>query len=247
MSVIDVANGDLEIEVPLSKSERAYAWLHQRISWGDFAAGYRLVLAPIAEELDMSVVPVREAIRRLEAEGLVTFERNVGARVAVIDEQEYVYAMQTLGLVEGSATALAAPLLSSDDLERAEAVNEQMTRLLDDFDPHEFTRLNQRFHAVLYERCPNPHIRELVHRGWGRLANLRDSTFAFVPDRSQHSVAEHVQLIELIRQGADPLTIELAARDHRWRTMNAFIAARGQLTPPPHPTTADHQPIRREP
>ena len=45
----------------------------------------RLVLSSIAEELGFSVVPVREAIRRLEAEGLVTFERNVGATVAAID------------------------------------------------------------------------------------------------------------------------------------------------------------------
>jgi DNA-binding GntR family transcriptional regulator len=209
-----------------SKSERAYTWIRERIARGEYSAGYRLVLAPIAESLDMSVVPVREAIRRLEAEGLVTFERNVGARVTVVDENEYVFTMQTLGLVEGAATAMSAPLLSAEDLDRAAEVNDRMQRLLEHFDAHVFTQLNQQFHSVLYEPCPNPHILDLVHRGWGRLANLRDSTFAFVPGRAHHSVEEHAEILDLIRTGADPIEIELAARNHRWRTLDAFIDAR---------------------
>jgi len=113
-----------------SKSEQAYSWIRERISRHEYGPGYRLVLGPIAESLDMSVVPVREAIRRLEAEGLVTFERNVGARVTLVDETEYVFAMQTLGLVEGAATSLSAPLLTAADLARAAAVNDRMRALL---------------------------------------------------------------------------------------------------------------------
>lgn len=209
-----------------SKSEQAYAWIGERIARHEFSPGYRLVLGPIADSLEMSVVPVREAIRRLEAEGLVTFERNVGARVALVDEGEYVFAMQTLGVVEGAATSLSAPLLTSADLDRAATVNDRMLHLLENFDAHAFTQLNQQFHSVLYERCPNPHILDLVHRGWARLSGLRDSTFAFVPGRAHHSVEEHAEILDLIRIGADPLDIELAARNHRWRTMDAFLAAR---------------------
>ena len=80
---------------------------------GTYSPGYRLVLAKIAEDLGVSVVPVREAIRRLEAEGLVKFERNVGATVSGIDPTEYLYTMQTLSIVEGAATALSAPLIDS--------------------------------------------------------------------------------------------------------------------------------------
>lgn len=206
-----------------SKSEQAYAWLRERISSHRYGPGYRLVLGAIAEDLDMSVVPVREAIRRLEAEGLVTYERNVGAHVSLVDEGEYAHTMQTLGLVEGAATALSAPLLDESALERAEEINERMLRLLDHFDAHRFTELNRDFHSVLYEPCPNPHILDLVHRGWGRLSGIRDTTFAFVPGRARHSVEEHADILELIRSGADALTIELAARDHRWRTMDAFL------------------------
>jgi len=209
-----------------SKSEQAYLWLRSRIASHTYVPGYRLVLGAIARELQMSVVPVREAIRRLEAEGLVTFERNVGAHVSLVDESEYAHTMQTLGLVEGSATALSAPLLDSSALDRAAEINERMRALLDHFDAHRFTALNREFHSVLYDPCPNPHILDLVHRGWGRLSGIRDTTFAFVPGRARHSVEEHDQILQLIRSGAEPLEIELAARNHRWRTLDAFLAAR---------------------
>lgn len=208
-----------------SKSEQAYTWIRSRISGHAFGPGYRLVLGSIADELGMSVVPVREAIRRLEAEGLVTFERNVGARVTLVDESEYAHTMQTLGLVEGAATALSAPLLDARTLDAAEAVNERMTQMLAHLDAHAFTELNRQFHSLLFEPCPNPHLLDLVHRGWARLSGIRDSTFAYVPGRAQHSVEEHTQILELIRADADPLEIELAARNHRWRTRDAFLDA----------------------
>ncbi len=208
-----------------SKSEQAYAWIRSRISGHTFGPGYRLVLGSLADELGMSVVPVREAIRRLEAEGLVTFERNVGARVTLVDESEYAHTMQTLGLVEGAATALSAPLLDERMLDAAEAVNERMIQMLGHLDAHAFTELNRQFHSLLFEPCPNPHLLDLVHRGWARLSGIRDSTFAYVPGRAQHSVEEHTQILELIRAGADPLEIELAARNHRLRTRDAFLDA----------------------
>ena len=208
-----------------SKSEQAYTWIRSRISGHVYGPGYRLVLGSIADELGMSVVPVREAIRRLEAEGLVTFERNVGARVTLVDESEYAHTMQTLGLVEGAATALSAPLLDSATLDSAAAVNERMIRMLDHLDAHAFTELNRQFHSLLFAPCPNPHLLDLVHRGWSRLSGIRDSTFAYVPGRAQHSVEEHTQILELIRAGADPLEIELAARNHRLRTRDAFLDA----------------------
>lgn len=216
----------------LSKSQLAYDHLRDRIALHELSPGYRLVLQSIADELAMSVVPVREAIRRLEAEGLVTYERNVGARVAMIDEQGYVDAMQALGVVEGAATGLSAPAVSAADLARATEVNEHLRSLLDHFDPHAFTSLNRQFHSVLFESCPNKLLLDMVHRGWAQLSGLRDSTFAFVPGRAHDSVAEHAHILDLIAGGADPLEIEIAARNHRWATMHAFLDARGAASAP---------------
>ncbi|MEV4991045.1 GntR family transcriptional regulator [Pseudarthrobacter sp. LMD1-1-1.1] len=207
-----------------SKSEQAYQAVKARIVEGTYTPGYRLVLGSIAKDLGFSVVPVREAIRRLEAEGLVTFERNVGATVAGIDPTEYLYTMQTLSIVEGAATALSAPLIDPAAVARARAVNEEMRTCLDHFDPVRFTQLNQDFHSVLFEHCPNPHILDLVHRGWNRLAAIRSSTFRFVPGRARDSVDEHENLLKLIENGADAEQIEKAARLHRSATLDAYLA-----------------------
>ena len=206
-----------------SKSQRAYQWLKARIANQDFTPGYRLVLGTIAGELDMSVVPVREAIRQLEAEGLVTFERNVGARVAMVDDSQYRFSMQALSILEGAATALAARSLTAEDLRTARAVNEQMTSSLAHFDPHRFTALNQQFHATLFTKCANPRMLDLVNAEWARLGHLRDSTFSFVPGRAQESVQEHEEILQLIESSAPLSTIEKAARRHRAATLDAYM------------------------
>ncbi|MDH6235867.1 GntR family transcriptional regulator [Cryobacterium sp. CG_9.6] len=220
---------------PVGKAQRAYDWLKTRINGGTFGPGYRLVLDQIGREIAMSPVPVREAIRRLEAEGLVTFTRNVGAQVAMLDPIEYQHTMQTLGLLEGAATALSAPLLTADALARARHINADLAETLAHFDPIRFTALNREFHAELYSTCPNPHILDLVHRGWNRLTVLRESTFGFVPGRAAESVAEHSHLLDLIEQGASPLEIELAARNHRLATLEAFLASRASNPQPARP------------
>ena len=215
-----------------SKSEQAYTRLKDRILDGEMSPGYRLVLSSIATEMGFSVVPVREAIRRLEAEGLVHFERNVGATVAGIDPDLYLHTMQTLSIIEGAATALAAPDITAEELARARDLNDQMRELLAAFDPVRFTQLNTEFHALLYGPCPNPHILDLVHRGWTRLARMRTSTFGYVPGRAHASVEEHENLLNLIESGAPASDVEHAARAHRTNTLNAFLEQNHQ---PPSP------------
>ncbi|MBX3092847.1 MAG: GntR family transcriptional regulator [Cryobacterium sp.] len=208
----------------VSKSTLAYAYIKERIEDSRYSPGYRLVLGTIAGELGVSVVPVREAIRLLEAEGLVQFERNVGAQVAMADPREYEVTMQTLSLVEGWATAASAPFMASEDVARARAINDRLAESLHHFDPVAFTRLNLDFHSVLFEHCPNPHILDLVDRGWARLRALRESTFSFVPGRAKESVAEHARILDLIERSADAVELEFAARNHRLATLDAFLA-----------------------
>ena len=206
-----------------SKSQRAYQSLKERIAGQELTPGYRLVLASIANDLDMSVVPVREAIRRLEAEGLVTFERNIGARVSMIDDSEYRHSMESLAILEGAATALAARHLTAGDVQRARELNGLLVQSLDAFDPHLFTSVNQQFHAVLFAACPNPHLLALVEAEWVRLGHLRHSTFSFVPGRARESVCEHEALLDLVEAAAPLADIERAARGHRSATLAAYL------------------------
>ncbi|HWG98963.1 MAG TPA: GntR family transcriptional regulator [Pilimelia sp.] len=216
-----------------SKLEVVYAALKQRIQDGTYGPGYRLVLSQLAAEFRVSPVPVREAIRRLEAEGYVEFQRNVGARVARLDAEEYVHTMHCLALLEGYATALAAPHLRPADLARARGINDRMREALTAFDPMRMTALNREFHFVFYERCPNRHVRALVEAEWARLDVIRRSSFIYAPLRAAVSVREHDEIIALVADGADHLTIEEAARHHKLGTVEALLAQRGGDGPPP--------------
>jgi DNA-binding GntR family transcriptional regulator len=108
-----------------------------------------------------------------------------------------------------------------------------MIACLEHFDPPRFTQLNLEFHSVLFEHCPNPHILDLVHRGWNRMKVLRDSTFSFIPGRARESVNEHEALLRLIESGSDDVEIELAARAHRTATLDAFLAHQIHTKGPP--------------
>jgi len=214
----------------VGKSQLAYEHLRDGITRGGYGPGYRLVLDQLARELRMSVVPVREAIRRLEAEGMVTFERHVGARVAAIDPVDYQDTCQTLAIVEGAAVALAQPHLAAADLAEARAINDRLRQCLADFDPVRFTRLNEAFHRTLSDPCPNAQLKNLVAVGWRQL-DQRRSTFGNAAARAHASVAEHDALLALLTAPASPADVEVAVREHRLASMRAYLDRDPTRTP----------------
>lgn len=208
-----------------AKLERVYELIRQRIGDGTYRPGERLVLDKIARELSVSAVPVREALRRLEAEGYVEYERNIGARVATIDPAEYVPTMHILAYLEGYATVTSARRVSTEVLARAAAINDEMRLLAGtNFDPFVFADLNRRFHTVLISACPHQHLLDLIETEWDRLDSIRRSAFMFASKRSQGSVAEHDELIMMISTGSDGAEIELKARLHKLHTIDAVLA-----------------------
>lgn len=207
-----------------SKSQQAYALLKDRIASQEFPPGHRLVLSQLASELDMSVVPIREAIRRLEAEGMVEYERNVGARVASIDPVEYLNTMETLAILEAAATGLAAAEMTDERLDEARTINERIADLLDDFNADEFARLNHEFHRTLYVDCPNDYLCELVDTAWSKMSMVREPSQTFLPTRAERSVQEHERILLLIEAKASRLEIERAVREHRTATRDAALA-----------------------
>jgi DNA-binding GntR family transcriptional regulator len=93
----------------VTKQERVYQAIRERILSGAYGPGYRVVIDALAEEFEVSGLPVREAIRRLEAEGLVIYRPNAGAQVAPADPGLFDEEMTVLAVLEGYGTALAAP------------------------------------------------------------------------------------------------------------------------------------------
>lgn len=207
-----------------SKADFAYEAIRSSIVDGSYQPGDRLVLEQIARQLGISPVPVREALRRLEAEGYASFQRNVGARVATIETLAYGDSMEVLGILEGAATALAAEHLTKTDLSRARQINDGLASRVDSLDPVGFTAANKAFHEVLYGRCPNRHLVAEINREWSRLAVIRRSTFAFVPQRAREAIVEHRQILDLITAEASSSEIELRVRSHTLATASAFLA-----------------------
>jgi DNA-binding GntR family transcriptional regulator len=215
---------DLESEVESrSKADDAYDAILQTIREGHYAPGERLVFEQIARTLGVSVVPVREAIRRLEADGYVTFTRNIGATVRTIDLDRYADTMETVAALEGIALGLAAPHLTASDLRHAAEINRRLEQSLESFDADEFSLHNRRFHEALFNACPNQHLLGLLEREWAVLETTRRSVFALIPERAIRSVAEHEELLALIDSGSDPAVIERFARDHRMSTARGLL------------------------
>lgn len=220
----------------MNKQEHAYRVIRERILDGTYGPGYRLVMDATADELHVSAVPVREAIRRLEAEGLVVYRPNAGAQVAPADATAWEFAMTVLAVLEGYATAVAAPFLTATTIAALRDVNAQMAEALARTDVLAFSGLNQQFHAEIFERCPNPHLVDLVHDTNSRLDAVRRTVFTHIPYRGVHSIEEHAQLVDLLESGAAATEIENAARAHKLSTIEAFRHRqdeheRAELTP----------------
>ncbi|WP_182354306.1 GntR family transcriptional regulator [Flaviflexus huanghaiensis] len=210
-----------------SKSDQVYATLRTRIIDGYYSPGYRLVLSTLAAEFGVSTVPVREAIRWLEAEGLVEYTHNVGAQVSRVDATSYAESMSVLAVLEGAVTALSAPHLTEADLEEAEAYNREMALMTQapSFDSNVYRRLNGHFHSTLSLRCPNERMHSLMTTEAERVNRIRRTSFRFTSSRSRLSVEQHDHLIHLIRIGADPGEIELYARNHKMASMREALLA----------------------
>jgi DNA-binding GntR family transcriptional regulator len=206
----------------MNKQERVYSVIRERILEGVYGPGYRLVIDRIADEFGVSALPVREAVRRLEAEGLVVFRPNAGAQVTPADPSLYEENMTVLAVLEGYATAQAAPLMTAEQIEKLDSETDTMVSCMESLDVLGFSRANQRFHRVIHEACGNPPLLELMRNTERRLDAIRRTVFTHIPYRGLSSIEDHREIVALIRAGAPPAKIEAAARVHKLRTVDAF-------------------------
>src|SRR5579864_4320195 len=219
-----------EEEMPMSvnqaskrnKHEQAYSIIRERIFNGIYVPGYRLVIDRLARELGISPVPIREAIRRLEAEGWVEYHPNAGAQVASVDASKYGEEMTVLALLEGYATALAAIHLGAEDMKHLREINTSMYCALQSADIPAFSRLNKEFHFFIYDHCQNSYLVDLLRETWDRLEVRGHTDFSYIPQRSWVSIEEHTQLLDMIERHASQDEIEQRFREHKLRTYDAY-------------------------
>ncbi|MFD6517746.1 GntR family transcriptional regulator [Rhodococcus sp. NPDC060176] len=206
----------------MSKQERVYVELRKRIREGAYGPGHRIVIDALASEMGVSAIPVREAVRRLEAEGLVLFRPNAGAQVAPVDPVAYHQDLTVLAVLEGYATVLASQHITESDIDCLSASTDQMQEAMEHLDPLSFSRHNQQFHSIIYDRCPNAELVTAIREIVRRLDAIRRTVFLQIPTRGLASIEEHRHLIELLRRRAPAYEIETAARSHKLATVDSF-------------------------
>jgi DNA-binding GntR family transcriptional regulator len=210
-------------EPPANKHELAYRLIRERIVAAVYQPGQRLVIDSLARDLNMSQVPIREAIRRLQAEGWISYRHNSGPEVANIGLERWQSTMEVIAVLEGYATALAADHVRDEDLAHLRQHAADMQRALEAFDLLGFSDSNRAFHRVIYARCPNPTLVERISDTQAQLDAMRGTLFPCVPKRGSDSVAEHLKLIELLEQRASFVEIETYAREHKLHFLQAAV------------------------
>jgi DNA-binding GntR family transcriptional regulator len=179
-------------------ADRAYEVLLDAIVTGELAPGHRLRDQELAAQLGVSRTPVREALRRLEDEGLVETERNAFTRVAPVRPDRIADAFPVVAALHGLATRLGVPALSSSDVARMERHDAQRTAALRRGDVHAAIAADDRLHAVLLDAARNAEIERLLARVLPHIRRLDLLHFAAL---AEHGDDDHSEIIDACRRG----------------------------------------------
>ncbi len=205
------ANGGDGTEAGLeSRGEIAYARLKESIQAGELKPGQRIREVEMAERLKMSRTPVREALRRLEADGLLTFAPYRGMVIAELDHQAVMELYQMREVLEGTAAALAARHAS--EAEVAILLDIMASDPGDDADPRRHAQHNRQFHGALYRAAHNRYLLKTLNVLRDAMALLGMTTLSLT-GRSDTAREEHAAIVHAIRSH-DPVAAEKAARAH---------------------------------
>lgn len=198
-----------------SKVDIIYESLMNDITSGVYQCGDRLVIHKIAKDNNISGIPVREAIRRLESEGYVTVHANQGATVNILTDSDVLEIFQLKGLLEGYAARLAIDYLTAEDYAKLRAINEEIRQRQENGNHEDCAELNIRFHTYMYNLLPQARLKEMIDELWKKW-QITKTVFKHSPDRTMHSVQEHEEILRLMEQKKYDET-EMCVRNHKYR------------------------------
>ncbi len=186
----------------------AYRRLIEEIARGDLAPGARLRETELAERLGISRTPVREAIRQLEADGLVAHIPRQGATIRQLDYPEVMELYEMRAVLEGTAARLAARAASEIELDELEALNLEMAHASG---PVAYA-LNRQFHMTLLDAAKNRYLIKSVQSLQKTLLIIGKSTLHDAA-RATDAVAEHTAVLQALH-ARDGAQAEALMRDH---------------------------------
>jgi DNA-binding GntR family transcriptional regulator len=186
----------------LSLQERTYNAVRAAILDGDYLPGERIYEGAIAAALGVSRIPVREAIRRLQQDGLLDVRPHYGIYVATIPSEEIEDIYRIRGVLEATAAALAAERMSDDEItELGEIVKEQrIAAAAAESLPREPVSVVQadRFHHAIHVGAQSPRLLTLLEQIYAQVTHFRNLTLR-LPGRATASAEGHAAVYEAIR------------------------------------------------
>jgi DNA-binding GntR family transcriptional regulator len=183
--------------------------LREKILSGEIAAGMPLRQSALADEMNVSRIPVREALLQLEAEGLVKFEAHKGATATILSAVQVTELFDLRALIETDLLAKAIPNMTEDDLAEAEGILDSLDVAFQDKDQIErWSGLNSPFHTCLYRAADKPHTIEVVNglnTNCDRYVRLQLFLASGIPKAQQ----DHRELLDYCRKGDVDNAVEL--------------------------------------
>ena len=210
MALAGGAGGGDQLAVT-SVVDLAYAAIRERILAGTLARGARVHQEDLAVELGVSRTPVREALRRLAAEGLVEMHTNRGARVADLDRAGMREAYEARLVIEPGAARVAAQRRPAAPLARMRDALARQRRV---GGVHAAFEANRDFHLALVAASENPFLEQLANVLWvARIGEAIYEAQAETPERMRLDADEHEAILAAIARGR-PREAETLTRRH---------------------------------
>jgi DNA-binding GntR family transcriptional regulator len=187
---------------------------------GILPPGARIDQNQLAKDLNTSLVPVREALKKLEGEGFVQIIPRRGAFVTdtSIKDMEDLYFARSI--LEGQAGYHAAERISEDKLKQLDALHTKVGFSLESHDFDEFSQLNRQFHFIIYEAAGSTYLSGMIASLWD-LADRYRYRYVFFKDQAAVIQAEHKQILDACH-AHDPKALREAIIYHMNQTLNGI-------------------------
>lgn len=198
--------------------ERVVSRLREAIVKGDFEPGERLVQEELAAAMGVSRMPIREALRQLEKEGLVTLEAHKGAIVTPVapDDIEEIYVLRAT--LEAMAAERSMRNITLEDRHNLRQLVEEMEQAVKKNDVEEFVERNAEFHRLLRKGCNWRRMDMFLDMLWN---GFPPHTPNILPGQMERSLQEHSEMIAAIEAG-DADRLKDVVQTHILRTGDAL-------------------------
>lgn len=187
--------GIRSIEEPRSAANQVADRIREAIVSGALQPGSRLPETQLASQLGVSRIPVREALSRLEAEGLVKRVPYKGPVVVELTVQQVTESFVLRSLLEGFAAEAATPLLSDGDLAALRRLISELERRVEEGRFDELPELHRDFHFTIYSRCGYPKLISWIEELYHQFPKNLRGTF---PARLKEPIAEYSRIVDAL-------------------------------------------------